>query len=312
MSQRTCPNCGETVPDGKYCAECGAPLAESEDASGAEEAREEPSEDALPPPPEEAGEPVEAEEPAEVAGAEQSGTDIPPSEPPTAAAPQQPAVSEGEEEPSEAVGVSPDELEPQGPHQEPKVAGATPMEQATESARAPGPPLDGQLRCPHCGEAVYEGERVCWNCSRRLEAPEEEPTERPQPPAGEPASGAPAVGPEQPRSGREDTERVSGAARPQERPAAEPSEEAMSYAWWSFGLGLLSVFTCGVLGLLGIAAIWLGISATRRDAGPVAIAGTVFGVMGVLILIAWVIALAIAMPQLLHARPTHVMLPGFF
>jgi hypothetical protein len=86
----------------------------------------------------------------------------------------------------------------------------------------------------------------------------------------------------------------------------------MSYAWWSFGLGLLSVFTCGVLGLLGIASLWLGISAARRDGGPVAIAGAVFGAIGLLMLLAWVVALAIAMPEMMGpGGPTHIFISPF-
>ncbi|MFO8078668.1 MAG: hypothetical protein R6V07_00055, partial [Armatimonadota bacterium] len=102
------------------------------------------------------------------------------------------------------------------------------------------------------------------------------------------------------------------ATRRQEEAGGEPSGDVMSYAWWSFGLGLLSVFTCGILGLLGIASLWLGISAARRNAGPVAIAGAVFGAIGILMLLAWVIALAIMMPEMMRNGPTHIMLPTFF
>ena len=34
---------------------------------------------------------------------------------------------------------------------------------------------DGQIRCPHCGEALYSGEQVCWSCGKRVVAPLAEP-----------------------------------------------------------------------------------------------------------------------------------------
>jgi hypothetical protein len=170
------------------------------------------------------------------------------------------------------------------------------------------------LRCPNCGEAVYEADRVCWNCSRRLEpVAVEEPAEAP-PKGAEPASGAPAAVPAPAREPQAAAPRQAppAATRHREEGGGEPSGDAMSYAWWSFGLGLLSVFTCGILGLLGIASLWLGVSAARRNAGPVAITGAVFGAIGLLMLLAWVIALAIMMPEMMRNGPTHIMLPTFF
>lgn len=317
MPERTCPNCGTTVEDAKYCPECGEPLtgpAESKPEAGKEEA---PGMPGPPPPPPPEERPLE-EEPPEVAGAEESGPDLPPSEPPTAAEPFDAPTARRAGEASEAEGpVTPEDLEPRGPHDDPVVAGATPMQQAAEDARAPAAPVDGQLRCPSCGESVYEADRVCWSCSRRLEpAAVEEPAEPPPrtPEEGaEPASGAPAAVPAPARETQAAPRHApSAATRQREEDGGEPSGDVMSYAWWSFGLGLLSVFTCGILGLLGIASLWLGISAARRNAGPVAIAGAVFGVIGILMLLAWVIALAIMMPEMMRNGPTHIMLPTFF
>jgi hypothetical protein len=80
----------------------------------------------------------------------------------------------------------------------------------------------------------------------------------------------------------------------------------MAYAWWSFGLGLLSVFSCGLLGLVGIASIWLGLIAHRRNAGPVAIAGVVAGVIGLLMLLAWAVAMVVMMPRIFPSGPMHI------
>ena len=318
MPERTCPNCGKPTDNANYCPECGEPLMEPlpEDTASEETVPEKPEEELA-----EASEASEAAEPAEAPlppppppvaeGAELSGADLPAGQPPTGA---EPFAPEAPEEPEPAV--TPGTVEPRGPHHEPVVAGATPMQQAAEDARAPAPPIDGQLRCPTCGEAVYASDRVCWNCSRRLEVPE-------APAAVEPAGAAPAAaaGPESgapaPRqvppgaSQATASQPVSPAARPQEPISRTASDEAMAYAWWSLGLGLLSVFTCGILGLLGIASLWLGISAARRNAGPVAIAGAVFGAIGLIMLLAWVVGLAIAMPEMMHTRPTHIIVPTF-
>lgn len=229
-------------------------------------------------------------------GAELAGSDPTPPEPPAAEEPVAPPPG-----PSEAPAPIPPP--PPLPPTAPSPGGAA----RAPAPRAPVAPVDGLARCPDCGEAVYEGERVCWNCSRRLEAAGEvvEPSGAP---VAAPASGAPSV-PVTPPLGGVAAAAPSPAAQPQQPLPRRGSGEAMSYAWWSFGLGLLSVFTCGVLGLLGVAALWLGISAARRDAGPVAIAGAVFGVIGLLMLIAWVIALAVAMPEMMQMQPTHIMIP---
>ncbi len=149
-------------------------------------------------------------------------------------------------------------------------------------------PADGQRRCPHCGEALYRGERVCWRCGRAVEdyaaAVEEPPAQTVEPePAGpvpQPAAAPPARGP---------------------RPAADAvSPDVAASAWWSFALGLLSVFTCGVLGLLGIPALWLGIVAGRRGGGAVAVAGVVFAVVGLLMLAVWLVAFLLMVSGLLE------------
>lgn len=325
MSERTCPNCGERSEDAKFCPECGERLP----VFGADEGDAPPRPDEAdtvessagpPPPPPPVGETLPGEErdvaeAPDVAGAELSGSELPPSEPPDAPAPFDPDVTERASEEFEAdeqEALTPETLEPRGPHHDPIVAGATPMQQAAEDARAPAPPVDGQLRCPNCHEAVYEGDRVCWACSRALEGPEEpaEPRRAPEgPPGGPPSSGAPVERSAYVRPAPEETSRPPEPSRP--RPAGEPSDQVSAYAWWAFGLGLLSVFTCGALGLLGIVAVWLGISSARRDGGPIAIAGAIFGVIGLLMLLAWLIGFAIVMPEMTRPSPMHIMLPTF-
>ncbi len=264
MPERFCPNCGEPVGDARFCPNCGEPLDAAPEAEEPEPETPPSSQDAEPPPP-----PPEEEAP--------------------------PATEDD-------LGVAPDELESHGPHQEPEVAGETPLEQAAEDIRqSEAVAADGQRRCPYCGEAVYEGETVCWACKRRIEEPQE-PQETEQGPVAEPEPGAPVARPSEAAP-------PSTASRPQAPPGAEPTAEARSYAWWSFGLGLVSVFTCGALGLLGIAAIWLGVIAHRKDAGPMAVAGIVFGALGLLMLLAWIIGLALMLPGWIHSGPTHVLAP---
>ena len=85
--------------------------------------------------------------------------------------------------------------------------------------------------------------------------------------------------------------------------------EVSGAAWWAFGLGLASVFTCGLLGILGPFAIWLGVGANRRGGGPVAVAGIVFGILGTLILIVWLLVFALV--GYFDVRPpTHTLLPS--
>ena len=258
MAERVCPDCGARVNDARFCPDCGRPLTGPE-------------------------------------GAEQSGTELAAEPPPEPAAQAEESPPPPPAPPADQPGVSADGLEPQGPHQEPEYAGATALQHAAADIQRSRVPADGLRRCPDCGEAVYEGERVCWGCSRRL-LPQQE-----APPAGvaggPPIAGGPAVEP-----GTLQTR----AAEPQEPAAPRASDEAMAYAWWSFGLGLLSVFSCGLLGLVGIASIWLGLIAHRRNAGPVAIAGVVAGVIGLLMLLAWAVAMVVMMPRIFPSGPMHI------
>ncbi len=153
-------------------------------------------------------------------------------------------------------------------------APAPPTAQASVSQPAPGPsppPLqDGQFRCPYCGEALYRGEQVCWNCGRRVES--------------EAKGQAPAAAiPPAPES--------QGGWRAEGAPAEyvpPPSGAAMSDAYWALGLGLASALTCGLGFILGPIALWLGIRALRRGAGGVAVAGIVFGAIGTFVgLVVW-------------------------
>ncbi|HCA46485.1 MAG TPA: hypothetical protein DEP45_03710 [Armatimonadetes bacterium] len=268
MPKRICPNCGKTVPDWNYCAECGTPL------------------------------------PQQV-GAELSLSDLPPSMPPQDAASS--ALPEDRGAGEEAASFD-EEPSPEAAG-EPGAASDAPPAAAVEWK--PRVPHDGQLRCPNCQEAVYAGERVCWNCARRLETTSAY-AERPAPHVGAPESGALVSRTSAPQVARAPRPRESLAATPQQSLPHRTSDEAMAAAWWAFGLGLLSVFTCGVLGILGLPALWLGVSAARRNAGPVAVAGAVFGAIGLLILLAWILMLALSLPgmsELLRPPPTHIMIP---
>lgn len=193
------------------------------------------------------------------------------------------------------------------PPPEPVDRGAVPLGSATGLSW----PSDGQRRCTDCGEALYAIEHVCWKCGRRLDlsAPEGTPSAaqagfRPSagaatpPPPPPPPAGAPLPPP------------TAGVAAPSiPTPSQRPMEaEVSGAAWWAFGLGLASVFTCGLLGILGPFAIWLGVGANRRGGGPVAVAGIVFGIFGTLILIVWLLVFALV--GYFDVRPpTHTLLP---
>ena len=318
MPERTCPNCHEPVDEARYCPECGQSLTDAEAAPLG------PPEEFEASPSSAEGE-SEAEEPTETSEEDPTADTSRPPEGPDAAAPPPPPpdeafaiAAEGSEEserfprtsePPPTVeedeadaGVDPDAVEPRGPHQEPEVAGATPLQQASEQRYAPGPvPPDGQLRCPHCGEAVYRGESRCWSCGRRIDEPAQLREGDVHPPAltrgPAPSEGAMIATEPEPASPVTDRSETrpddETATRPQERAAEGPSEEAISYAWWALGLGIVSVFTCGALGLLGAAAIWFGAAAARKDAGPMAVVGMVLGAMGLLMLLAWIIGFAV-------------------
>ncbi|MGD9498516.1 MAG: hypothetical protein AB7Y46_19640 [Armatimonadota bacterium] len=160
-------------------------------------------------------------------------------------------------------------------------------------------PTDGQRRCLECGEALYRDDRVCWHCGRRVEPPPPEPEIEPGVPVGVPASGAPAA-PAPPAHHTVWTQRLAA-------PPAPP--EAMSVAWWSLALGLVSILTCGLLGVLGPIAAWLGVRASRRGAGPVAVAGIVLGLLGTLVLLTWLAFLAVWLVTTLRVGPSHVLMP---
>lgn len=200
----------------------------------------------------------------------------------------------------------------------PATAQQVPPESLTTSSpttpSAVSMPADGQRRCPHCGEALYRHERVCWACKRRVD-----PWEAPEPAraesvdmAGQPLPGAPTPVPPAAAAQMPTAPTVPQAGRAplSVPPPDQPSDEAMGLAWWAFGLGLISVFTCGLLGLLGPIAIWLGVSANRRKAGPVAVAGIVFGVLGTLVLLVWVVGLLLAFATAMRTTPTHVFIPN--
>ena len=179
----------------------------------------------------------------------------------------------------------PPEIEPTPPEPAPRAAQAAEPSAAARSEEPPGvqtpvteaargapqlPLQDGQFRCPHCGEALYRGEQVCWNCGRRVETTEDVRT---------PAAPLPS----QPASQRGWRAEVAPAEY-----VPRPSQAAMSDAYWALGLGLVSALTCGLGFILGPIALWLGIRGLRSGAGPVAVAGIVFGAIGTFVgLIVW-------------------------
>lgn len=173
-------------------------------------------------------------------------------------------------------------------------------------------PSDGLRRCTDCGEALYASEHVCWNCGRRLdlsasEVPPPDVTAGVPPQTGAAAPASPAASPSGPAPA------PAGAPPPQpvQVPAEEPVDPEISgTAWWAFGLGLASVFTCGLLSILGPVAIWLGVRANRRGGGALAVAGIVFGILGTLVLVVWLLGLALAlMGHLGVGRPMGALLP---
>lgn len=200
--------------------------------------------------------------------------------------------------------------EPDRP-QRPPTGREAPAEQPS-AERAPHRPTESReaggvvRRCPHCGEALYPDERVCWACGRPVDVPEApEPAEGPRPEA--PGPGEPGGVPQ--RGGPAAEGPPAEAAQPARPAAPEVPDEVMALAWWSLGLGLAGVFTCGALGLLGVVAIWLGIRALNRGAGWVAVVGIVFGALGTLMFIGWAIALVAMLPGLLRSGTTHVLAP---
>lgn len=226
-----------------------------------------------------------------------------PTEEPTAPSPAEPEM------PVSVTPSAPDLPQPGAPTPlpEPVDRRAVP----TGGATGPSWPSDGQRRCTDCGEALYAIEHVCWKCGRRLglSASEGMPSAAqvgPQPPAG----AATPPPPPPPPAGAPMPPPTAGVAAPpvQTSPQRPMAAEVSGAAWWAFGLGLASVFTCGLLGILGPVAIWLGVGANRRGGGPVAVAGIVFGILGTLILIVWLLVFALV--GYFDVRPpTHTLLP---
>lgn len=169
--------------------------------------------------------------------------------------------------PGEPVPVRSEPAEGQAP--------APPPPPVSPPPPTPGAVLsDGQYRCPHCGEALYHGERTCWNCGRRVDetAGAEEQWPMTVPVTAQPES------PPQPAV-------LAWEPTPPPESAHAPIEAgAMSAAWWSLGLGLAALLTCGGLSILAPIGLWLGIKATRGGAGPVGVVGLVMGAVGTFVL----------------------------
>lgn len=286
MSERTCPHCGKAIIDreARWCAYCWQGL----DLEAPPEAPEK--------------ERAETPEPG-------PGVPVPPESEP-AGPPAAPPVQRAAPPPPPPAVDAPAGPPPGAPTPPPEPAGRP----AAPVGGAIGPtwPADGQRRCTDCGEALYGIEHVCWNCGRRLDlsAPEEA-----QVAAGAglpPAPGAPALPPPAPPpAGAPTAPAAAAVAPPAQVPVQRPVEpEVSSAAWWAFGLGLAALFTCGLLGILGPIAIWMGVSANRRGGGPVAIAGIVFGVLGTLVLVIWLLGLGLALAGYFGTRvPSEVLLP---
>ena len=145
-----------------------------------------------------------------------------------------------------------------------------------ESTPVESPPVDGQFRCPHCGEALYRGEQVCWSCGKRVDvAPELAPS--PDVPMTEPVTGGPEPAVAPAALGWDDE------PAPDEPPPARP--EVMRMAYWSLGLGIASLLTCGGLSILAPISLWLGIKSSREGAGTVGTVGLIMGAIGTLVLL---------------------------
>lgn len=159
---------------------------------------------------------------------------------------------------------------------------------------------DGQIRCPHCGEALYAGEQVCWNCGKRVDDPVAASAE-----ATTPAATAPPAVPATPAAAPLPPAMAPVTAAPQpppqlgwdELPRAEdkpaPSAEAMRLSYWSLGLGLAALLTCGALSILGPIALWLGAKARREGGDTVATVGFVLGIIGTVVFV--IVAIAVVL-----------------
>lgn len=276
MSERICPHCGKAIIDreARWCAYCWRGL--------------------------------DLEAPPEAPALDQPA----PAEPP----PAEPVTP-----PAEAVTPPPEPFalassDPTGPQPgSPTPAPGPTGRPASPIGGAIGPswPPDGQRRCTDCGEALYGVEHVCWSCGRRIDLSAPEPAADAVAAGVAPPAGAPALPPPPPPAGPVVATDRPVARHPVQLPAQRPVEPGVSgAAWWSFGLGLAAIFTCGLLSILGPVAIWLGVSANRRGGGPVAVAGIVLGIAGTLLLLAWLIGLALALAAYAGGRgPNVVLLP---
>lgn len=167
----------------------------------------------------------------------------------------------------------------------------------------PGPPVaDGQRRCPHCGEALYADEQVCWSCGKRVDEVAEPPAEVPMT--------VPVTAEAQPPA---EPVRLAWDELPPPQPPEPAEAEAMRAAWWSLGLGLAALLTCGGLSIVAPIALWLGLKATRGGAGPVGVVGLVMGVLGTLalfVILVAVVLMIIGMSVGGSQAPTEVLAPG--
>ncbi len=194
----------------------------------------------------------------------------------------------------------------------------TEMQPPAVPTTAPPPPMpmpttelaDGQIRCPHCGEALYAGEQVCWNCGKRVDEPvagtesAAAPVDAPQapavglvPPALEPVTAAPEPPPE---LGWDELPRA------EDKPA--PSAEAMRLSYWSLGLGLAALLTCGALSILAPIGLWLGVKARREGGDTVATVGFVLGILGTLVFMVVAVAVLVLIIGVMVA-PSQALAP---
>ncbi len=267
----------------------------------------------------------------------------------TASAPEPSAPADPEDQPTEAEPTpeaptpeapAPEAPTPEAPTPPPSVLPEEPVPALTATPAPPAAPppvtppasppvlADGQSRCPHCGEAVYAGEQVCWNCSKRVEDPiaaappltgavappptgagtaARPPLPAPPPPplpvaptTMVPPAGPVTAGPEPVKLGWDDAP-----------PADEtpPPPEALRLAYWSLGLGLAAILTCGILSIVGPIALWLGIRATREEAGPIGVAGLVLGALATLVFLVVGVAVIIMFAAAASSLPSESLLP---
>jgi len=208
------------------------------------------------------------------------------------------------------VAPQPSAPPPPAPAAPPPPAPTAPRPMAAPPAPAPAAatPSADRRPCVKCGEPLYPTEMTCWKCgAAQVQRPAPVAAPPPAPgPYGPPAAGPyppPGPGPYAPRPP------VGPPGAPPAGPYPPPSPYAAStyaasidpaaqqQAIIALVLGIISTLglvCCGLLGVLGPVAIALGVSARRKGAGGMAIAGIVLDILGSLALVVMVVMLIIS------------------